>query len=102
MPDTGFSERFARYHVDTQQRRQQACYNKHGVDSYRRYYEFWFAPSAQIKKMGRNPAIVKTVIMLPDWLLSVMRHPMAYCTTIVPKSDNACPVKNNAVFFLVH
>jgi hypothetical protein len=24
---------------------------------------------------------------------------MAYCTTIVPKNDKACPAKNNAAFF---
>ena len=38
-------------------------------------------------------------IIAPDWVLRVTCHKMAYCTIIEPKSDNACPVKNNATFF---
>jgi hypothetical protein len=49
--------------------------------------------------MGRNPATVKRVIIDPDWVLRVICHIIAYCTTIVPKRDKACPTKNNAVFF---
>jgi hypothetical protein len=48
--------------------------------------------------MGRNPAMVKRVIIVPDWVFRVICHIIAYCTTIEPNNDNVWPIKNSAVF----
>jgi hypothetical protein len=48
--------------------------------------------------MGRNMATVNKAIIVPDWLFNVICHTIAYCTTIVPKNDRACPVRKRAVF----
>jgi hypothetical protein len=55
--------------------------------------------NGDIKNLGRNPATVKMAIIIPDCVVRVICHTMAYWTTIEPNIDNACPVKNNAVFF---
>lgn len=39
------------------------------------------------KKVGTNPQRIPIVIMIPDWVVKVIYHMMAYWTMEEPKSD---------------
>jgi hypothetical protein len=48
---------------------------------------------------GKKPQIVEMVIMMPDWVVSVMYQMIAYCTRDEPNNDKVWLARNSVIFF---
>lgn len=52
------------------------------------------------KRFGRNPKMIDSVIIIPDWVSRAMYQVIANCTIEEPNSDTVWLDRKRAVFFL--